>query len=299
MWVLWVVLGVLAAFGAGLLIRSEWERNHPVTVEYEVPSPLVPEEADGFRILYLADLHGKMFRPDNEALLRILGETAYDLVLIGGDMATTFRSAEKDRKALRSLLSGIREGVPVRYALGNHEQHMLRHTEKSPGWEPAFRKILPENSVRLLRDETEAFPVPGGEIRIAALELPPEMYRAGKKRPLPARFAEERLGEKAKAHFTILLLHSPLYMEEAAEWGADLTLSGHFHGGTIRLFGRGLMTPQYQFFYPRCQGIFRLGTMTGIVSAGLGTHSVNVRLNDRPEAVLVTLKHEESPAGRE
>ena len=101
------------------------------------------------------------------------------------------------------------------------------------------------------------------------------------------------LGEKDPAHFTVLLLHSPLYLDEAAEWGADLTLAGHFHGGTIRLFGRGLMTPQYQFFYPRCQGMFSFGEKKGIVSAGLGTHSVNVRLFDRPEAVLVTLKQED------
>ena len=293
MWLLWVVLGLIVLLGAGLLIRSEWERRHPVTADYEVASPLIPEKAEGLRILYLADLHGKVFPHENEELIRILQETPYDLVLIGGDMMTTFRSAAKDRKALDSMLSGLREGIPVFFAPGNHEQRMLKKKEKDLGWEPAFRQILDRHGVSYLQDESVSFPVADGKIRISALDLPGDSYKAGPKRVLPEGFMEKKLGKKDEALFTVLLLHSPLYLEEAAEWGADLTLCGHFHGGTIRLFGRGVMTPQYQFFYPRCQGIFRTGEKTGIVSAGLGTHSVNVRLWDRPEAVLVTLKHEE------
>ena len=289
----WIALGVIALLGVLLLIRSEWERVHPVTAEYEVPSPLVPHEADGLRILYLADLHGKVFPKGNEALFRILKETPYDMVLIGGDMMTTFRSAEKDRKALSSMLSGIPSGIPVFFSPGNHEQRMLNRKEKAPDWEPLFRKILEDHDVRFLQDETVSFSLNGGEILISALDLPGDSYKAGPKRALPEGFAEKKLGQKARDRFTVLLLHSPLYLEEAAGWGADLTLCGHFHGGTIRIFRRGLMTPQYQFFYPRCQGIFTTDGKTGIVSAGLGTHSVNVRLNDRPEAVLVTLKHEE------
>lgn len=290
---LWIALGIIALLGILLLIRSEWERAHPVTAEYEVSSPLVPGETDGLRILYLADLHGKVFPRENEALLKILRETPYDVVLIGGDMMTSLRSAEKDRKALDSMLSGIPSGIPVFFAPGNHEQRMLKRKEKAQDWEPLFRKVLEDHHVRFLQDETVSFSGNGGEILISALDLPGDSYKAGPKRTLPEGFAEKKLGQKDRDRFTVLLLHSPLYLEEAAEWGADLTLCGHFHGGTIRIFRRGLMTPQYQFFYPRCQGIFETGVKTGIVSAGLGTHSVNVRLNDRPEAVLVTLKHEE------
>ena len=293
MWPLWIGLSLIVLLGIALLIRSEWERAHPVTAAYEAGSPLIAKDGAPLRILYLADLHGKVFPKENEALKKILSETDYDLVLLGGDMMTTFRSAEKDRKALKLLLSNIKEGVPVIFAPGNHEQRMLARREKDPDWEPRFREILREYGVRFLQDETVPFSRRGEEILISALDLPQEAYKAGPKRTLPAGFFEEKLGRKADDRFTVLLLHSPLYLDEAAEWGADLTLSGHFHGGTIRLFGRGLMTPQYQFFYPRCQGIFEIQGKTGIVGAGLGTHSVNVRLFDRPEAVLVTLVHKE------
>ncbi|MBP5294853.1 MAG: metallophosphoesterase [Lachnospiraceae bacterium] len=291
MWPLWIALGVIGITGIVLLIRSEWERVHPVRADYEIFAPEIPEEAGPLRILFLSDLHGKIFPRNNEALNKILRETPCDLVLLGGDMMTKFGSGKKDRKALRSLLSGIPEGVPVYYASGNHEQKMLKLSAERPDWEPAFRKILREYGVRYLQNETVPFPVRGGEILLSAADLPRRSYKAGPKKPLPEGYLEEKIGRKDARRFTVLLLHSPLYLEEAADWGADLTLSGHFHGGTIRLFGRGLMTPQYQFFYPRCQGIFRIEGKTGIVSAGLGTHSVNVRLFDRPEVVLITLKY--------
>ena len=106
---------------------------------------------------------------------------------------------------------------------------------------------------------------------------------------------KETLGEPDPEKFCLLLAHSPLFFEEYAAWGADLTLSGHFHGGTIRLpLVGGVMTPQYQFFYPRCAGYFELlgkgrEKSRMIVGRGLGTHSINIRLNDKPQVVVVRL----------
>ena len=90
----------------------------------------------------------------------------------------------------------------------------------------------------------------------------------------------------------ILLAHSPLYFDAYAKWGADLTLSGHFHGGTIRLPGLGgVMTPQYQFFLPWCAGIFEKQGHYMAVSRGLGTHSINIRLNNRPQLLVIRICH--------
>ena len=101
----------------------------------------------------------------------------------------------------------------------------------------------------------------------------------------------EKEREAGHEMYEILLFHSPLFFETCRKWGADLTLCGHFHGGTIRIPGLGgVMTPQYQFFLPWCAGRFDADGKTMIVSRGLGTHSINVRLNDRPELVCVTLR---------
>ena len=83
-------------------------------------------------------------------------------------------------------------------------------------------------------------------------------------------------------------------LKEAEALGADLMLSGHFHGGTIRLpYLGGLMTPQLQFFTKEVTGSFEHGGTAMIVNRGLGTHSVKIRLNDRPEISVIDI----SPLG--
>ena len=101
----------------------------------------------------------------------------------------------------------------------------------------------------------------------------------------------KKLGRTDRRKFHILLAHSPLYFKNYAAWGADLTLSGHFHGGTVRLpvLG-GVMTPQYQFFLPWCAGDFQMKGSRMIVSRGLGTHSINIRFNNKPQLVVIQLK---------
>ena len=109
---------------------------------------------------------------------------------------------------------------------------------------------------------------------------------------MPSDYIEKKAGKADPDHFQILLAHSPLYFDACAKWGADLTLSGHFHGGTIRLPGLGgVMTPQYQFFLPWCAGIFEKQGHYMAVSRGLGTHSINIRLNNRPQLLVIRICH--------
>lgn len=129
------------------------------------------------------------------------------------------------------------------------------------------------------------------DLVLYGVDLPERYYRPGTPSMEPG-FMERALGKPDEKRFSILLAHSPVFFEEYAAWGADLTLSGHFHGGTIRLpvLG-GVMTPQYQFFYPRCAGEFtdEKGRRM-LVGRGLGTHSINIRFCDKPQVLVVKLK---------
>ena len=86
------------------------------------------------------------------------------------------------------------------------------------------------------------------------------------------------------------MAHTPTYMKEYKEWGADLTLCGHLHGGIIRLpFIGGMITPQVELF-PRYSGdMYKDGEHYSIVSRGLGTHTVNLRYLNMAELVSVTI----------
>ncbi len=128
-------------------------------------------------------------------------------------------------------------------------------------------------------------------IRITGLDMDWCYYVCkGKVMQMVSGYMEKTLGKQSEDVFQILLPHSPLYLEEYGAWGADLTLAGHFHGGTIRLpFVGGVMSPQFQFFIGRDRGLYSLEESKMIVSGGLGTHSINLRLNNMSELVVVEL----------
>ena len=106
---------------------------------------------------------------------------------------------------------------------------------------------------------------------------------------------EEHLGTADRRHFQILMAHNPDYFEDYVNWGADLVLSGHVHGGIMRLpvLG-GVISPSYQIFPKYDAGIFSSGTGKMIISTGLGCHSIKIRLFNPPEIDVITLKRKKA-----
>lgn len=138
----------------------------------------------------------------------------------------------------------------------------------------------------------------GMGIRLIGLDLPPIYYRKKKITGLDALAVEGMVGAADRERFNVLLAHSPQYFEAYSEWGADLTLSGHFHGGIIRLpLLGGVISPYLRLFPKYDKGIYRSGRGEGrmVLAAGLGTHTFP-RINNPAELVLLTFKHGESKA---
>ena len=307
----------LAAGAAGLLLCSEYEKKHFVTDQYEIESPKLPDGA-AFRCVFLSDLHDNVYGTDNEPLVAAIRAFKPDAVLIGGDMMVC--KGKGNLTVTVSLLEKLTSFVPVYYANGNHEERMNRERDVYGDLYDRFRVELKRLGVHYLSDRSEEI---NPWIRVTGCNLREVYYKHHFTVPeLPVEEISERVGTVAddmglhrmkESHFSartegtsdwaeeqgrtgdekyeILLFHSPLFFETCRKWGADLTLCGHFHGGTIRIPGLGgVMTPQYQFFLPWCAGRFDADGKTMIVSRGLGTHSINVRLNDRPELVCVTVR---------
>lgn len=276
------------AFGAGCLARSRYERDCLVTEEYRIVSEKI--HGQGKTIVFLTDLHNKEFGEENSRLLETVRKVKPDAVLFGGDGMVAKRGNSDVRIPL-ALLTELAKEFPVYCGNGNHESRMLWKSEIYGEAYENYRTTLENAGIRYLSNEAADL---DSDIRIYGLDLPKSAYlpRSGE---IPEGLLKETLGEPDPEKFCLLLAHSPLFFEEYAAWGADLTLSGHFHGGTIRLpLVGGVMTPQYQFFYPRCAGYFELPgkgreKSRMIVGRGLGTHSINIRLNDKPQVVVVRL----------
>ncbi len=289
-----VVAGGAAAAAAGL-IRSGYERRHFVTEE----TTLYSEKLRSPRTLvFLTDLHDKEFGEANSQLLASIRGIRPDVILIGGDVMVA-KPGKADLEVTRRFLDGLcqvqeqtvgeNSGKPCRiyYGNGNHEQRLGREYKIYGEMYREFRHILKDRNTAYLSDRSVNL---SEEIRISGLNLEPGCYRDFVPARMKTEYLERHLGPADPTRFQILLAHSPLYFEQYADWGADLTLSGHFHGGTIRLpFLGGVMTPQYQFFHPYCAGEFEKDGRYMIVGRGLGTHSINIRFCNRPQLLVVRL----------
>ncbi len=129
------------------------------------------------------------------------------------------------------------------------------------------------------------------DIAVSGVDIAWKYYQDFHPDSMVPSYLARRLGKAESERFQILLAHSPLFFDAYAGWGADLSLAGHFHGGTIRLPGLGgVMTPQYQFFHPFCGGVFEQNGRWMLVSRGLGTHSINIRIGNRPQLAVIRLE---------
>ncbi|MDO4267897.1 MAG: metallophosphoesterase [Eubacteriales bacterium] len=282
---MWTAAGASVCAGAAALARSSYERSHFVTERTVIVSPKIRRPRT---LLFLSDLHDNEFGPGNERLLAAARKEKPDGILIGGDMMVA-KPGKAGLRVTERLLDGLAGmGCPVYYANGNHEQRLRRERNTYGTMYREFCRMLKTYGVHYLSDDTVT---DGADLAVSGLDIDRRFYRDFVPAHMDPGYISRRLGEPDKTRFHILMAHSPLFFEAYAGWGADLSLAGHFHGGTIRIPGLGgVMTPQYQFFEPSCAGTFSRGDRRMIVSRGLGTHSINIRIFNRPQLVSVRLE---------
>ena len=275
----------LAAGAAGLCLRSHFERTHLSTDTYRLETDKL-RKGTAYRVVFLTDLHSNVFGRDNEPLLSAVRQAKPDLVLIGGDMMVCRQQNHSIEVALK-LVRELAGEYPVCYGNGNHETRMYRKRQYYGSLYEELLEGLKKCGVTHLQDAW-ADPLPG--LRVYGVDIERPYYEKGHVPEMPADYLAKRFGEPDRDRFNVLLAHTPMFFDVYAGWGADLTLSGHFHGGTIRLpFIGGLMTPQYQFFCPYCAGEFTKGSSKMIVGRGLGTHSINIRLGNMSQLVVAEI----------
>ena len=285
-WLLAVFFGLMLTV---ILICSFFERKMLSESLYEAAVKNLPDVLSGTTILFLSDLHDEKFG-DKRALVNALEENPADILLIGGDMLTVKKGHAMDMSALEEILKAFSGKLPICYALGNHETRMWDKADEFPGWKEAFSLLLLKYQVTVLDNASYYLEKEGRRIRISGFTLDRKYYRKGHTEKMSPSVVEDALGPSLEVP-EIVLVHSPLYGETLHQWGADLVLSGHFHGGTIRLpILGGVMTPQFQFFSPFTKGEKHFGDTTEIISGGLGTHSIRIRFMNKPDIVRIRLR---------
>lgn len=281
----WMAAGVsaVAAVAAGGLWRSQYERQHFVTETFTIRSAKVKQETT---LVFLTDLHNQVFGDANALLLQEIDRIHPDYILSGGD-SMVVKSGECDCSVPISLFEKLAKRYPLICANGNHETRMKERPKEYKNGYKRYQNELKRLHIHQIENGSVAL---NDWLTVSSVELERRFYRDFFPDQMETEYLEKRLGKAEKEKFQILLLHSPLFFRACREWGADLTLSGHFHGGTIRLpLLGGVMTPQYQFFHPKCAGFFQKDGKYLLVGRGLGTHTINIRIGNLPQLAVVRL----------
>lgn len=252
-----------AVLGGGLA----WGNLSVTTTEFPLRSPAAPEAFRGFRIAHISDWHNAAF---TERLALAVQEAKPDIICITGDMIDARRTNIPRALDTAKALTAI---APCYYVTGNHE-------ERIPSY-PRFEEGLRALGVFVLHNEAVTLGRGGDALTILGADDP------GRRAEFPDTLRQLR--EQAEG-FSLLLCHRPEKFPLYCEVGFDLVLTGHAHGGQVRIPGIGGVIAPHQGFFPKYDGgLYTDGTTNMVLSRGLGNSLCPLRVNNRPELVVVEL----------
>lgn len=264
----------------GLIGWIHWGNTALELTTYTVRSERLPDGFDGYRIALVSDLHNTEMGKDHENLLNMLRQTEPDMIAITGDLI------DSRRTDVEIALNFVREAVkiaPCYYVTGNHEARVEAYAGLKAGMEAAGVTVLENARTELHRN--------GERITVLGV-LDPGFDPEHDKEDLPILMAEKltKLCDEEDG-YRLLLSHRPELFDTYAAYDIDLILSGHVHGGQFRLPGLGGVLVPSQGFFPKYDaGLFVEGNTNMIISRGIGNSIVPVRINNRPEVVLIELR---------
>lgn len=232
-----------------------------------------------------------MYGEENERLLESIRNQHPDLILIGGDMLVRKDGNSYDKTVhFLAKLPGI---CPVYCANGNHEQKLKELPDKYEQSYEEYKKALTASGIHMLENASETVKLEEVPVKLSGLEIPLGAYARFGKKELSLKKITDRIGEHGD-DYQILLAHHPGYMKEYLAYGADLILGGHYHGCVVQLPGiGGVISTNFTLFPKYSGGIYQEGEQTAVVSRGLGTHSVPLRLWNWPELIVLELSGNE------
>ena len=245
-----------------------------VTVDvnnYVISNQQIPNAFDEFRIAHISDLHNAEFGSENSKLIESVLISNPDIIVLTGDTIDNFHT---DIDLALNFLEQAIKIAPCYYITGNYEAWIGRVVFSE------FEDKMLELGVMVLHNESLLLEKEGERIVLVGIDDPD--YSVGFSKSLSEMATDE--------YFTVLLSHRPECFEEYVENGYDLVLSGHAHGGQFRLpFIGGVLAPNQGWFPKYDSGLYIKDNTTMIVSRGIGNSVVPIRINNRPELIIIEL----------
>ena len=260
-------LCIILVAGIGLLLYGWWDTNRFDLRSTQIELERLPQDFDGFTILQVSDLHDRAYGRGNRKLIEAIESLSFDMVAMTGDLLD--RTMPCRRQNGYDCVEALTAKAPVCFVQGNHEWR-IGDWDATKADLTARGVVVLDNARTTIRRAESEIDLCGIMEKTSADEI---------RRLIPG------------GSFTVLLAHHPERIEEYAQTGVDLVLSGHAHGGQVRLFGRGLYSPDQGILPRYTSGVYTTGRTRLYVSRGAGNHGfLPPRIFNRPEIDLITLK---------
>lgn len=281
---MWLYLLFLLPVAVVIWLLYEWYEHEAVQyTTTEVECQKLPENTE-LRVCLVSDLHNNR-KNLAELMARIRGFSP-ELILLAGDLVDKHKEENEQAEAFVTALSEL--SVPVYYSAGNHETSLMEN------YPEAFERYMEyvrgkacylDNSGVTYQEESKETPA----IYISGLSLPMEYYKKGSLQKNEELLPELHVPEDC---IHIMLAHNPEYADSYGKYHADLIVSGHLHGGLMRLpFLGGLVSPRLRL--PKGCDAGLVTMVSGgqlFVSRGLGSHTIPLRFFNRVEINFLVLK---------
>lgn len=259
----------------------------------------LPPSFNNYKILQISDLHSAEFERNNSQLLKEINRINPNIIMFTGDMFNFYDITDKniDETSLPAykLIENLSKSYTIIYVTGNHEEeadiiyHGYNYVDRKDN-DAYNRFIYKLENLGITFLDDSFIDISNGDDTISIYGI---NYYTSKN--LNTNHYLDNLKVNSN-NFNILLSHDPKYFEKYEQVCFDLILSGHVHGGIIRLpFLGGLLSPDKELFPKYDKGIFQYNNSFMNISGGLGGNSSFkgipfIRINNQPEINLITLK---------
>lgn len=279
---------------------------------YEICNLTINNHKNSFRtkIVFLSDFHNKLYPNDNKSLIDDILNLNPDYIVLGGDFinysAVNSLSERVKYKNTLKFFNDLSEEVKDKandsnfnlkkmyFSYGNHELRLIDNisNEKLNDVYNEFRDSLIENGIELI-DNNIAILNDG--ITLSGLSLYKGYYYNIFKTETNHEHIDRVILDKYfknldRDSFNIIAFHKPDYADDLINYGFDLVLSGHNHGGLIKLpFVGSIISPDFRLFTKYSSGLYKIGDKNVIVSDGIGEHFIRIRVNNRPKIYAINI----------
>lgn len=275
--------------------------------EYKIQSEKISENFSNYKIIQITDVHSIRSEIQLEKIINKVKKQNPNLICVTGDLIDSDYYSNQNNLYMNNEINQIEE-LTVKfmeelvkisdtyYIYGNHEMMLLDDPENNK-----FKIDLEKIGVKILNNKTQVLEKDSEKINLIGVQDPATLYKNEKYSYVRGTNKDKvevilndlflEIPEENKNNFTILLSHRPEYFELYDKYNIDLALTGHTHGGIVKLPMINGIYAHPQGWLPKYSyGNYKTNDFSMIISGGIGYSKLPIRIFNPPEICTITLE---------